>query len=76
MLTSITRTLLPFLVGGAVSLLSLLGITANADLKATLTSLATFVIGGLYYIIVRLLEKKYPKLGVLLGVPTPPTYTK
>lgn len=74
MLTSIIRTAVPYLVGWIVSLFALAGVTVTDELRAALVTLVSFIIGTLYYVVVRFLEKKWPKLGVLLGVPTPPTY--
>jgi hypothetical protein len=74
MLTSIIRTAVPYLVGLIVSAFTFAGVTVSDELRASLVSLVTFVIGTVYYVGVRFLEKKWPKIGVLLGVPTPPVY--
>jgi hypothetical protein len=39
-----------------------------------LEGILTFVLGSLWYFAVRLLEKKWPSLGWLLGAPVQPTY--
>lgn len=69
-LTSILRTLVPWLVAllGPAAL-NWLGLT-----EATLSGVLTVGIGAIYYLIVRLLEQVHPKFGVLLGVPAEPTY--
>lgn len=72
---SIVRTAVPYIVGGIVSWLVGLGLSVDASLEGTLTAVFTFVFGTVYYLAVRALEKKWPALGVLLGVPVQPTYT-
>jgi hypothetical protein len=67
---SLTRTLVPIVVGAAGGYASTyLHLTTDQQ-----TALASALIGSGYYLAVRLLEHRWPSLGVLLGVPTPPTY--
>lgn len=70
--TSVIRTAVPYLIGLIVSWLISLGLPASV--KDAATAILTFVIGTIYYLGVRALEKKWPKLGWLLGSPTAPTY--
>ncbi len=42
--------------------------------QASLAALAMALISAGYYLLVRLLEHKWPKAGVLLGVPAKPKY--
>lgn len=72
--TSIIRTIVPFFVGAVVTWLISLGVEVPQELTAQLTGFLTFIIGALYYVGVRALAKKYPKLEWLLGVPVKPTY--
>ena len=70
------RTYTPILVGALVSWLITLGVTLDAQTQASLIIALTGVLQGLYYFIIRLLEKKWPKIGVLLGFATIPEYTE
>lgn len=65
------RTIVPMIVGWIVSVLTGWGLDADS---ATVTQLVVAIVGAVYYIIVRLLEKKFPKLGWLLGSPKTPVY--
>ena len=70
MATSITRTLVPFLVALIGPwVLSHLGVGEEA-----LTSWLTVVLGAIYYVAVRALEERWPQAGWLLGAPGAPTY--
>lgn len=73
---SIVRTIVPTFVGAVIAWLISLGIALPASAKDLLTSGLGFVAAVLYYLAIRWLESKWPKLGVLLGVPKQPTYTK
>lgn len=42
--------------------------------QAYVTSLATFIVSFAYYVVVRVIEARIPKAGVLLGVPKRPVY--
>jgi hypothetical protein len=72
---SLIRTYTPALVGGALTLLGGLGLKVPASEVAVATAGGSFVIGSLYYTVVRLIEKRFPKAGWLLGKPQQPTYT-
>jgi len=74
MLTSIIRTVVPYLVGWIVTLLATAGVEVSAEFRSDLVTFLSFLIGTLYYVVARFLEKKWPKLGFLLGVPTAPVY--
>lgn len=75
-LPSFIRTLVPFVVGGIVSFLAARGIDVKPEEAAQLGSLVTVVVGYVYYFIVRLLEQRYPRAGILLGIAKQPTYKK
>jgi hypothetical protein len=70
-LVSIIRTLIPSLVGLIIS--SLARIDIHLD-SAALTVVADGLIIGLYYTIVRLLERWQPWFGWLLGMARQPAY--
>ena len=73
-ITSYIRTIIPSLVGAFVAWLAQKGINVPVDIVVPTTALLTAVFGALYYYIVRKLEAKYPKLGILLGIAKTPTY--
>jgi len=70
---SIVRTLTPLLVG---LVLGVFGSEVAGVNEASLTPVIAAVIAGVYHALIRALEQKYPKVGVLLGWPTAPTYSK
>lgn len=74
LVTSVIRTAVPLAVGAVVSYLATKGLHAPDAVVAQATAFLTFAVGFVYYIVVRWLESKNPKLGVLLGKPTKPTY--
>ena len=66
---SIIRTIVPIALGFGVSLLAHVGIKNPVYVSAIGSAAA-----AVYYTIVRTLEVKYPKLGLLLGAIGAPTY--
>jgi uncharacterized membrane protein (DUF441 family) len=73
-LASIIRTGVPYIVGSVVAWLAEKGVQLDAAQVASATAIVAFGIGTGYYLIVRTLESRYPKLGYLLGVPSQPKY--
>lgn len=74
--TSQIRTWTPILVGSVLSWLATQGLDIDASsphILAIVTALTGFIT-ALYYSCVRLLERKFPQVGWLLGSPTPPKY--
>lgn len=74
--TSQIRTWTPILVGSVLSWLATQGLSvdmAGPHVLLFVTSLTGFIT-ALYYSCVRLLERKFPKLGWLLGNPSQPKY--
>lgn len=72
--TSVIRTIVPSIVGAVASFLAAKGIDVDAEAVAGLTSFLTALFAGIYYVVARLLEKRYPKAGYLLGATKQPTY--
>lgn len=64
---SIVRTVVPVIVGAIASYLITLGVTLQEDVMAALSVIITAAATAIYYIVVRWLEQKFPKLGILLG---------
>lgn len=74
---SLIRTIVPLLVGSAISWLVSMGIDIDESGVAYLSSFLTALFGGLYYVAVRYLEEKVPAFGWLLGLAqTPDSYTR
>lgn len=72
-IVSIIRTVVPAIVGTIVAQALKAGI--DIDGTAVSSALTPVAIGG-YYALVRWAETRWPKAGMLLGVPRPPSYTK
>lgn len=64
---SLIRTWTPILVGALVAWLISLGIDVSDEVQAGLVVLLTAVLQGVYYLAARLLERRWPRLTVLLG---------
>lgn len=62
--SSIVRTLIPLLVAAVVTYAAKVGLDVDS---AALSSLLGGVVGSAYYIVVRLIETKFPKFTWLLG---------
>ena len=73
LVVSLIRTYVPLLVGsGLIWLANQLDI---GDLDVTgAQSVAVSIVVGLYYLAARVLERRWPEAGVLLGHRTQPTY--
>ena len=75
LVTSIIRTVVPLIVGAVLAFLASQGIEpVDASFAANLTAFLTFLFSALYYIVVRLVAKKFPRFEWLLGSPAKPTY--
>lgn len=72
--TSLIRTNVPIVVGTVLSWLATKGLNIDESAAAGLVAGLTGVLISLYYVVVRTLEKRFPKFGVLLGVASKPTY--
>lgn len=69
---SIVRTVVPLVVGWLVSI----GLVGWLNLSQSAVTMAvTSVVSALYYIVVRVIETKFPKWGILLGVAKQPSYS-
>lgn len=72
--TSVIRTWVPILVGAAASWLTTKGVELTPEATAGLATFLTALFGGVYYVVVRLLERQWPQVGVLLGSTKKPEY--
>ncbi|EYR64252.1 hypothetical protein N866_13620 [Actinotalea ferrariae CF5-4] len=73
-IVSLIRTYVPVGVGAFLAWLLSLGIEVDAQTQAGLITSMTALVVAAYYTLVRLLERKWPAVGVLLGVPKQPEY--
>src|SRR5690625_4627678 len=74
---SIVRTLVPVAVGQIVAYIATLGIVVPGDVETALTVILGFIATTIWYVAVRFLEQKFPKLGILLGwAETPGEYAR
>lgn len=73
-LVSLIRTVAPAVVGAFLSWLALHGLGVPAGERESITAAVTALAVIAYYAVVRALEHRWPKLGVLLGVPQAPQY--
>ena len=69
---SVVRTITPIVVGYIVALLIKAGIHVTS--MQVMTVLGP-VSSAAYYLVVRAIEQKFPKAGMLLGHPATPKYT-
>lgn len=74
--TSLIRTYVPIIVGAVVSYLATKGLAIDESAAAGLAAFLTAVVSGGYYLAVRLLEQKFPQVGILLGSTKKPEYTQ
>lgn len=75
-ITSFIRTYVPVAVGSLLSfLLVKFGLELDAETTTNLTAALTGVVIGVYYLVARTLEKKWPQVGtILLGSSKQPVY--
>lgn len=74
--TRITRSVVPIAVGAIVTFASNLGLDFSDKGVQGITALVAGAVGIVYYVLVTLLEEKFPKIGALLGKPVRPEYVK
>lgn len=70
LLLSIRRTVVPILVG--LIMASFIG--KYVDDVQELQNVLSSVIAAVYYAVIRVIETKWPKIGVLLGAKSQPVY--
>jgi hypothetical protein len=69
--TSIVRTLSILIAGWVATTLADVGFGLDSE---ALASVIFGVAAGLYYLVARLLERRFPNAGLLLGSRNQPTY--
>ena len=75
LITSFVRTYVPVIVGSLISFLATKGIEVDTTTSAALVTFLTGASILVYYTVIRLLEKRFPQIGVLLGSTKKPEYT-
>jgi hypothetical protein len=73
--TSLIRTFVPLIVGSIAAWLAARGINISSEDAAGLAAFLAAVFAGLYYLLIRLIERKHPGAGALLGAAKQPEYT-
>lgn len=71
---SAIRTYVPIIVGAVIGWLASLGIEVD---EAAINGLTAFLSGlgaALYWTLVRIVERRFPRFGALLGAPGEPVY--
>ena len=75
MITNLTRTFTPWLVGWLVGWLSTLGITVTDDQRLAIIAAIGTGAAWAYHTIAHVLERRWPRLSLLLGSTKQPPYT-
>ena len=74
---SLIRTYAPILVGAFASWLLTVGLDIDSETQAGLVIFLTGLLQAVYYTVVRVLEQRFPGIGVLLGAAkSPDAYSK
>lgn len=69
------RTYVPIAVGGAVAwLLAVTKVDLSGEFAAALIAVLVAASQNLYYVVIRVIEVRFPLIGVLLGFPKSPEY--
>lgn len=77
LLLSFIRTIVPVIVGQVMGFFTAQGIDVDPQFEGALTAVLGAAFAGLYYLIVRVIEMKFPQAGILLGyAKSPDSYSK
>lgn len=76
LVVSFIRTYVPIAVGSLISFLATKGLNVDAQAGQGLIVFMTGLLIAAYYGVVRLLEKRYPQFGILLGSVKKPEYSE
>jgi hypothetical protein len=72
---SLIRTWVPIAVGAVIAWLATAGLELDIETQTALVIGLTGLIQGAYYALVRIIEKRFPQVGWLLGKAKTPNYT-
>lgn len=75
-ITSLIRTYTPIAVGALAAYLLSLGLELDQDAQLGLITFLTAVLQGAYYLIARILERRFPQFSFLLGSASQPKYVE
>lgn len=73
---SLIRTWVPIAIGSVIAWLAAHGLNLDPSATGGFEVFLTGVLSGAWYALARLLEAKFPWLGVLLGVPAKLAYKR
>jgi hypothetical protein len=77
LLLSFIRTIVPAIVGMVIGFFTTIGLDVDPEFEGALTAVLGTVFMALYYLIVRIIEMKFPIVGVLIGwAKSPDSYSK
>lgn len=65
--TSLIRTWVPIIVGAVIAWLASRGIDIEPEQAEGLVAFLTALFSGVYYLVIRWLEQRFPQIGWLLG---------
>jgi hypothetical protein len=74
LVASLIRTLAPMCAGLLIAWLVRQGVSVDDSYEQPLTEILTVAFGAVYYVVARLLERKWPVAGWMLGYPKQPDY--
>jgi hypothetical protein len=75
-ITGYIRTVVPYAIGAFLTwLLSISGLDFTGELQVALIVFPVTVVTNVYYLLIRLLEVRFPWVGLFLGIPKTPDYT-
>lgn len=74
--TSIVRTIVPIIAGAIITFFTSKGFTFDDSFALNLYMVLQAIVTGVYYICVRVLEARFPQIGLLLGSTRKPEYTE
>lgn len=74
--TSLIRTYVPIGVGAMASYLLSQGLELDASAQLGLITFLTAILQGVYYLVARILERRFPQLSFLLGSSAQPKYVE
>lgn len=72
--TSLIRTYTPVFVGAIIAYLATSGVNIDSETQTALIIAITGFSQAIYYTLARLLESKFPQVGILLGIKKNPDY--
>ncbi len=75
-ITSLIRTYTPIFVGSVISWLATRGLNIDEATSAAAVTALTGALIAVYYTVIRLIERRFPQAGILLGSTKKPEYVE